>query len=231
MRYVFIVCLFLMGCNSQDSEPTAVQYGDSIDKARTVAAAHDLCGSVVLHHSRFEDETTDICSVPYKPYYINEFLSHETNNGCAETELQGMEQDLPGQHYNVLIFTAGLHDFQVGTTNHTCGNSTPESFRAALEKIADFAQFHADYVIWIDTPPITPSQFAIPAGIQDVINPIGDEVAREHGFYILEMPIDPSYHNPNDVHYNGVGYGIMGRWEADCVLTVLSGGETELCHR
>lgn len=213
-------------------EPTAVMFGDSINLGIGAETRHDLCGVVDFRHNSWDNDGISMCGKFYSSYAVAQFVNHGINDGCAETQLPAMQaQFANGHRFNVVAFTAGLHDFQVGTKNHTCGNSTPEEFRAAVEKLAEQAEAHADVVIWVDTPPVIfQTDDSIPAGIQNVINPIGDDIAREHGFYIAEMPIDPSYHMHNDVHFIRQGYQIMGEWLAACVVTALNQQETSLCH-
>lgn len=213
----------------QRLQPTAVDFGDSNSLPYAFDARQDLCGSVDLRHTPYNNGGFD-CSAMLTPYATAKALHQEANNGCAETELEAMQKEFSGgKHLNVIVFNAGLHDFQSDLSPHGCGQSTPATFHAAVEALAVEAEPHGDIVIWADATPVPAGWWSLPEGIETVINPIGEAIAREHGFYILNW--DSSGQKPHDVHYTSAGYRSLGQQLADCIQAALAGNETEKCHR
>jgi hypothetical protein len=211
-------------------QPTAVDFGDSDSVGYAIPTRRDLCGVVDFRHDPFEKGDHDLCGntkpTPYDDYLA---LRDEHNNGCAETQLPAMKDEFAGgKHFNVIVFNAGLHDFQIKVSPYGCGASTPAKFNAAVEALATEAIGHGDVIIWVDVTPVPVGWDKIPAGIETVINPIGEAIAREHHFYILNW--DSKYQLPQNVHYTEQGYEYLGQQLADCINTAMAGQETDRCH-
>lgn len=221
--------ILLLFCSSAFAAPTAVEFGDSRDIVYTLYAGNDLCGLVNLKHDPFEN-VGNVCQ-ELTPYAVNLLLNEEQNNGCAQTELIGMQKEFSVKaHFHIVIFNAGLHDFQTYLSGFGCGLSTQTEFYSNVEAVAIEAQDHGDICLWVDATPVPTGQTNIPPGIETTINPIGEAIAIEHGCYILNW-VNPSFGQiPNNVHYTPEGYAALGQQLADCVSLVESGMESLTCH-
>jgi hypothetical protein len=201
-------------------QPTAIDFGDSVSLIYTHKARQDLCGKVELIHNGVAQ---------YNPCPENQLVGQ--NDGCAKGLLDEAETALEGKHYNVILFNAGIHDMQYGVSIHGCGNSTLEEYRTHIEEISDFMEQHADIVIWVDTTVIQVGAMqGVPAGEQDVFNPIAEKVAQEHGFYILNFSYQDGDIKPGALHFTEQGYRNLGKQVASCILSSLNGMVTENCH-
>lgn len=226
MKYILIACLFLAGCNSSGFEPTAIQFGDSVTIGIGAETRHDLCGVVDFRHDQWKNGDIPMCGADYSSYAVGQFVSHSQNNGRAIGDSHGMQKQLSGAHYNVILITAGQHDYQNTDAYPLIRQKTLDDLYQAMETEAVLAEQHADVVIWVDA---APKNQLIYHGA-DYVNPLGESVAREHGFYIANIATTQDYHLPWDVHFTREGYQVMGQILSDCVITALSGGETDTCH-
>ncbi len=207
--------------------PTAISYGDSISLGYAGNARYFLWQQVDFRHNIWHRENLDPSQTDA---FISDEVRHGINDGYSTRLLQNMEQELDDRHYNVLLYNSGLHDLQLTKTGHMV--PLPQ-YRYNMEAVATLAEQHADYVIWVRTTDIPPG---IPAGNQfsglqpgDEIpyNAVGDEIAREHGFYILN--ITDGSHPPGSVHF--YHYKNIGRQVAQCVLDVLAAQESATCYK
>ncbi len=211
----------------EGSLPTALSFGDSVSLGYAGDVRHDLCGVVDSRHDAWTDEDIDVCGERYEPFWIGRIVDIGHNDGCSATLLDTVNQVLVGQHYNVITFNIGLHDMQLDKTTQ-CGLVSPMEYRDNLEAISTVIAEHADVVIWIDTTPIPAGLANEPAGEEIVFNPIAEDVAREHGFYILNL--DSRGQLQDNIHYTGDGYYHLGRQVSDCILDALDQDETTSCH-
>lgn len=218
--------------NTEGSLPTAIDFGDSVSLGTTAAARHDLCGVVDYRHDKWEKGDINVCGENYLPYFKGQVIAHANNNGYSATELSAMKKQLiPDAHYNVILFNSGLHDMQDSVRYPGQRNVPLDAYRANLEAISALVEKHADVVIWINTTPIPvgATNFpGFPAGEQDVYNPVAEAVAREHGFYILD--IEARDQIPNNIHFESSGYEFLGSQVKDCVLAAMQQQETQTCH-
>lgn len=226
--------LALAGCgNNVIAPPTAIDFGDSTSKAYAAYARTDLVGVVDFRHDPWD--TGDIVPEDTNAYIAAE-INASNNNGYSTTLLEGMETRLASDsdHFNVLAFNSGYHDLQHNPADVGAVNVPADVYRSNLEAIAQLAEAHADVVIWIDTPGILGDTATVGTQVVDaqqiqVYNAIAEDVAREHGFYVLNMP--STGHQPDNVHFTGDGYRALAKRVSDCVLLALSQAQSDSCHR
>ena len=221
------VVLLLAGCDTNAAKhPTAIDFGDSVSLGYSGPARFDLNGKVDYRHNPWMDENIAAYNSDY--YFWNE-TKHGENDGWSYTLLVTMEQELSDQHYNVILFNAGLHDAQKNR------QTTLSAYRLNLEAIATLAAKHADYVIWVDTTPVpadvdaASGMLGTPEDAQIPYNAVAEDVARAHGFYILNL--DSQNQLPHNVHYTFEGYKYLGKQVSACILLVLERTYSNRCHK
>lgn len=208
---------------------TAIQFGDSISLAYSGYARLRLYGVVDFRHDPWQDGDIPVHD---DPYFFGQVGLHGDNNGFSTTLLEAMRRRLGGQHYNVISFNSGLHDLQ---PHFGRPNVSLDRYGTNLEAIAMLAEQHADVVIWVNTTDVSadldPSvqQFGAPANAQVPYNQVAQRIAREHGFYILDISSEGL--KPHDVHFLWYGSRRQGNEVAACVLVALQQEETATCHK
>jgi hypothetical protein len=223
------ILLTLAGCNQGFEKFTAIDFGDSVSLAYAGHARLALYGGVDFRHDAWEDE--DLVPVD-APYFFGKVVAMGHNNGYSTTLVDGMTNQLEGQHYNVILFNSGLHDLQprAGAPNIDLG-----IYAQNIEIAAEIAEQHGDVVIWIDTTDVPadldPSvqQYGAPAHAQVPYNQEAHAIARAHGFYILNISSDGQ--RAHDVHFHTWGARKQGNEVAACVLIALQQEETDICHK
>lgn len=230
--WIALFVILLAGCDGRGviAEPTAIQFGDSVSLGNSGYARLRLYGVVDLRHDAWAEEDL----LPFdRPYYFGQVVAHGRNNGYSSTLVRAMQEQLDGQHFNVILFNSGLHDLQPMAGRPA--NIDLASYRANIEQAAAVAEQHGDIVIWVDTTDVpadlNPSaqQHGAPAHAQVPYNQVAHEIAREHGFYILNVSSDGRIEH--DVHYHTWGYRKQGNEIAACVLAALQQQETDICHK
>lgn len=206
MKWTLLLCLVLVGCQ-QSIEPTVLNFGDSPStQGYSGPARLYLYGVADYRHDPWADE--DIVPSDTTAYFAAAFAA-AVNDWDSARLLMRMEQKLDGQFYTVIAFNAGVHDAAEGVSL--------SAYRNNLEAIADIAQEHAVYVLWIDSAPDG-------TGAEDTTpyNVVGEEVAIEHGFCTLS-PSFPGSIQPG-IHYPLAVYKELGHEVADEVVTILNSG-------
>lgn len=207
--------------------PTVLDGGESISQGFSSIARLDLATQADFRHDDWDNGNI----FPQdNTYFTGAVADRSINDGNSLQLLERMEVALNGRYYSALVLNSVTHDITL--TWSGAPEVSPAHYRDNLEALAQLAEQHASVVIWMNTPPIPEGSLGpyVPASQVQVYNAIADEVAHEHGFYVLDVPgID---HLPGaNVHYTAEGYKILGREVADCVLVGLEGLFTDQCHR
>lgn len=228
MKYL-IPALCLVSASAFAELPTAIVFGDSVSKGYSAQARHDLCGLVNLRHEPFSTGAITLCDENYTKENIVLSVKAASNDGCSITLLSIVQQSFANnEHYNIVIFNAGLHDAQTYISVQGCGEISLLDYASNIESISAILETHADIVIWVDTTDIPIGADREPYGYQDILNPIAENVAKEHGFYILN--IISRLQRPSNIHFTYDGYVNLGNQLSNCVLTALVSEETQRCH-
>lgn len=226
---VTALCLAPLATVSAAPLPTALQFGDSVSRAYAMEARADLYGKVDYRHDPWSAGDVD----PTKKGYRVTFVAGENNNGHSFSLIRGMRKRLEGQHYDVILFNTGLHDVQPYFRGHPVA-PLPQ-YRKNLEKIAADAAQHARIVIWVDTTDVpadldpSAQQYGAAPHAQVPYNQAAQAIAKEHGFYILNLTSDGRV--PHDVHYTPEGAAQQGKEISDCVLLALAAKQSDICHK
>lgn len=217
------------GCYPGFEQLTAIDFGDSVSLAYSGHARLRLAGVVDFRHDAWEHEDIEAHD---NPYFFGQVVAMGHNNGYSTTLVNGMTAELDEKHYNVILFNSGLHDIQ---PRAGAPNVDLVTYQANIEAAAWLAEQHADVVIWIDTTDVpaalSPSvqQYGAPAHAQVPYNQVAHEIAREHGFYILNISSEGQ--RIDDVHFRSYGVRKQGNEIAACVLVALQQEETAICHK
>jgi hypothetical protein len=229
MRIIILfLSLAITACNGYaDTLPTAEFFGDSVTIGASGPARFNLVGLVDFRHAAWGNE--NIAPADTWAYEVLE-MNAATNNGSSINLLHYLQAHTSAWHRDVILFNAGYHDM-----NHTADSLKPAvslgSYLIFLEQVADILQAHGDVVIWVDTPGLpadSTGRILVQAALVPEYNAAAEQVAREHGFYILNL--DSKGHLPGNVHYDFAGYKRLGLLESECVLIAMHGRETSLCH-
>jgi len=224
-----VLCALAGGVHA-DTLPTAIQFGDSVSKAYAVTARADLYGKVDYRHDPWE---AGGITPNNTPGYRKAVMKAAGNNGYSFTLMRGIQRQLRGKSYDVILFNSGLHDVQPYYRGHAI--VAPEQYHKFLEAIAVDAGQHARVVIWVDTTDVpadldkSAQQYGAPPHAQVPYNDIAHAIAREHGFYMLNLSSDGRI--PHDVHYTDAGSAKQGHEVSACVLLALAGQQSDICHK
>lgn len=208
--------------------PTVDAFGESISLGFAGRARLDLADVADYRHDDWDNENI----VPVnRNYYFGEVVAKGINDGNSAQLLERMEASLVGRYYTIIVMNSVTHDIVTVNADSRVPRISLTTYRFNLEAAAQVAETHASIVIWFNTPPIPDGSLGpyVQASEVESYNAVADDVAREHGFYVLTLP--GTDHLPDNVHYTGDGYALLGQGMADCVLTALANGATAACHR
>lgn len=225
-------------CFANESQQfTGEDFGDSISLGWTAYARHNFCGVIDFRHNAFDSGNDNLCGI-LRPYAVGRDIADGYNNGYSFTELQRVEDELANtnRHLNVITFNSGFHDMQRSPKNPNNRLGLAD-YRNNLEAIAQILEQHADIVIWVDTTPISGNRayagdtYNIASDIP-IYNAVGEQVAREHGFYILNWSGNPEHDSRSNenVHFSQSGYEDLAQQVTDCVYTALNQEQSARCH-
>lgn len=217
-------------CN-KELVPTAIDFGDSVSLGFSGRTRYNLYGSVDFRHDSWDNEGITPVN---RSWYYGEVVSRGQNDGNSNQLLSAMESHLNDRYYTVLLYNSGVHDATFSNSTGLPHVSLSE-YRLNMEAVAQEAEQHASIVVWVASTPIpagakrhSGEPLGVP-GSEREYNAIGDQIANEHGFYILHL--DSKGQIPHNVHYTGPGYDYLGKQVSDCILTALSNQDTDNCHR
>lgn len=162
--------------------PRVLIIGDSISRGYTTAVSRALAGVANVHRA-------------------------PANCGPTKAGLEKLDIWLNGEKWDYITMNFGIHD----------RNTQPEEYQANLEALAKRLQQTGAKVIWVRTTPAPegPNNEKFIASQCDQVNKIADEVMRKQNIPLVDLhglvlPRIAELQLPNNVHFNGTGYEVMG---------------------
>ena len=146
---------------------------------------------------------------------------------------------LPG-HEDLVIFNFGMWDMAYRPPAQKypweCSvkggklRTTPDQYRANLERLSSYIGAHSGRVIWVDTTPVPVKARCQLSGEETAYNQVAEDVAQKHGFYVLRLKTLPADRKKsNDIHYTDAGYASLAAQVETCVRYVLGKPGDRLC--
>lgn len=123
----------------------------------------------------------------------------------------------PDKKWDIIHFNFGIHD----------RNTPLPDYSERLEQLIERMQRTGAKVIWASTTPIPDSSDGKQTANSIVQrNATAAELAREHDLVIDDLftaltPHLAEYQNPDDVHFNAVGYAFLGSEVAKSIAAAL----------
>ena len=162
--------------------PRALLIGDSVSRGYTMATRAALAGKANVHRA-------------------------PENCGPTANGLKKLEVWLGDGKWNVIHFNFGIHDRA----------TPPTDYEQRLEEIVARLQKTGAKLIWASTTPI-PTDAAKKQTAESIVerNAIAARVMEKHGVAVDDLftfitPHLATVQNPNDVHFTGPGYELLGK--------------------
>jgi hypothetical protein len=162
--------------------PRVLLIGDSVSRGYTLSARAALAGKANVHRA-------------------------PENCGGTANALKKLDVWLGPGHWDIIHFNFGIHD----------KGTPPADYEARLEQIIARLQKTDAKLVWASTTPIPrdEAKHQDPAAIVER-NAIAARLAQKHGIAIDDLfafitPHLAAAQNPNDVHFNASGYGLLGK--------------------
>jgi len=175
--------------------PRVLLIGDSVSRGYTMPTRQTLAGKANLHRA-------------------------PENCGSTSNGLKKLDVWLGDGRWDVIHFNFGIHDRA----------TPPAEYEQRLEKIVARLQKTGAKLIWATTTPIPrdDAKNQTPESIAER-NAIAARVMQKHGIAVDDLftfitPHLATVQNPNDVHFNGKGYELLGAQVARSVLATLKTG-------
>lgn len=208
--------LMLAGCNTTTPyTPTVKVIGDSISKAYLPVVQKNLKNQFEVSHACAGGNETNC------------------NNGQTGVILAHLDSYFSSSSPDVVTYNSGIHDMSKSLKDlkmscaYAAEITPPGRYFENLTRIADFLKEHARVVIWVDTTTL-PDNLCASTHLADY-NSLGEQVARDHGFYILRL--DSKFHDPEGIHFTERGYQYLGKQVSDCIVTAWTSQTTDACER
>jgi lysophospholipase L1-like esterase len=162
--------------------PRVLLIGDSVSRGYTMAARAALAGKVNVHRA-------------------------PENCGPTANGLKKLDVWLGDGKWDVIHFNFGIHDRA----------TPPADYEQRLEEIVTRLQKTGAKLIWASTTPI-PTDAAKKQTAESIVerNTIASRVMERHGVAVDDLftfvtPHLATVQNPNDVHFTGAGYELLGK--------------------
>ena len=172
--------------------PRVLLIGDSVSRGYTLAVRKALAGKANVHRA-------------------------PENCGGTANGLKKLDVWLGDGKWDVIHFNFGIHDRA----------TPPAEYEDRLEKIVARLQKTGAKLVWATTTPIPRDEAKkqTPESIAER-NVIAARVMQKHGIAVDDLfafitPHLATAQNPNDVHFNGKGYDLLGGQVAEAVLKTL----------
>lgn len=141
-----------------------------------------------------------------------------TNGGPTKTGAANIEEWLGSGKWDVIHFNFGIHD-----------RATPlADYEQRLETLITRMKATGARLIWATTTPVPTETGYGPAATQAIIerNEAAARLMTKHGIAVDDLftfitPHVAKAQLPKDVHFNGVGYGLLGGKVAECIEATL----------
>jgi len=186
--------------------PRVLLIGDSVSGGYTLAARKVLAGKVNLHKA---PENCGPTANGLKKLDI--WLASAPPAGAAP-------QSPAASQWDVIHFNFGIHD----------RNTPPADYEARLEQLVARLEKTGAKLIWASTTPI-PTDESKKQTSESIVerNAIAARVMQKHGIPVDDLftfitPHLATAQNPNDVHFTGPGYQLLGQQVADSISAVLA---------
>ncbi len=186
--------------------PRVLLIGDSVSGGYTLAARKALAGKANVHKA---PENCGPAANGLKKLEI--WLASAPPAGAAEGSPAA-------SHWDVIHFNFGIHD----------RSTAPVDYEQRLDELATKLQATGARIIWASTTPI-PTDEAKKQTAESIVerNAIAARVMQKHGIPIDDLfafitPHLASAQNPNDVHFNGPGYQMLGQQVAASIEGALA---------
>ena len=172
--------------------PRVLIIGDSVSRGYTQAVRKALAGKANVHRA-------------------------PANCGPTASGIKNIEVWLAGGKWDVIHFNFGIHD-----------RATPiKDYSERLDKLVERMKQTGAKLVWASTTPIpdNPAQKQTAASIVER-NQAAAAIMRKQGVQVddLYSAITPhlaEMQNPNDVHFNGMGYDFLGAQVAQAIEKAL----------
>lgn len=172
--------------------PRVLLIGDSVSRGYTQAVRKAMAGKANVHRA-------------------------PANCGPSATGLKKMDVWLGDGKWNVIHFNFGIHD----------RSTPPADYANRLEQLIERMKKTGAKLVWASTTPIPddPSKKQTAASIIEH-NQVAAEIMNKQGVAVDDLftfitPHLAKVQNPNDVHFNGEGYELLGKQVAESILQVL----------
>lgn len=172
--------------------PRVLLIGDSVSRGYTQAVRKALVGKANVHRA-------------------------PANCGPTATGLKQIDVWLGDGKWDVIHFNFGIHDRNTPVADYT----------ARLEKLVKRMQQTGARLVWATTTPIpdNPGAGQTAASVVDR-NAAAAAVMKEHAVAVDDLhgfitPHLKEVQPPNDVHFTGAGYDLLGQQVADSILAAL----------
>jgi lysophospholipase L1-like esterase len=187
--------------------PRVLLIGDSVSGGYTLATRKALAGKANLHKA---PENCGPTANGLKKLDI--WLNSAPPAGAATGSPAAAQWD-------VIHFNFGIHD----------RNTPPADYEKRLEEIIVRLKATGAKLIWASTTPI-PTDAAKKQTAESIVerNVIAARLMQKHGIVIDDLfafitPHLATAQNPNDVHFNGPGYQMLGNQVAASIEPLLTG--------
>ncbi|MDD4872354.1 MAG: SGNH/GDSL hydrolase family protein [Kiritimatiellae bacterium] len=172
--------------------PRVLLIGDSVSRGYTQAVRKAMAGKANVHRA-------------------------PANCGPTSTGLKKIDVWLGDGKWDVIHFNFGIHDRATPIADYT----------QRLELLIERMKKTGAKIIWASTTPI-PDNPATKQTAASIIerNQVAAEIIKKHGVVIDDLftfitPHLAKVQNPNDVHFNGEGYDLLGKQVAESITAVL----------
>jgi lysophospholipase L1-like esterase len=186
--------------------PRVLLIGDSVSGGYTLAARKALDGKANLHKA---PENCGPTANGLKKLDI--WLASAPPAGAAAGSPEASRWD-------VIHFNFGIHD----------RNTPPADYEQRLEQIVSRLEKTGAKLIWASTTPI-PTDAEKKQTAESIVerNAIAARLVQQHGIAIDDLftfitPHLATAQNPNDVHFNGPGYQMLGKQVAASIEAALA---------
>jgi acyl-CoA thioesterase-1 len=185
----------------QPGLPRVLLIGDSISIGYTVTVQKELAGAANVH--RIPENGAD------------------TANG-----LRNIDTWLGDSHWDVIHFNWGLHDLKV--TANGDRQVPVGAYEKNLEVLAERLKKTGARLVWASTTPVPEGKQNPPREAADVktYNAAAKRVMDANGIVIddlwaIALPRIAEIQLPGNVHFNNLGWGVLGRQVAGAVRTAV----------
>jgi len=163
-------------------QPRVLIIGDSISRGYTMAVNRALAGVANVHRA-------------------------PANCGPTKAGLEKLDIWLNGEKWDYITMNFGIHD----------RNTLPDEYRSNLEVLVKRLQQTGAKVIWVRTTPAPegPNNEKYVSAQCDQVNKVADEVMQKEKIPLVDLygavlPRIAELQIPNNVHFTGPGYEVMG---------------------